>query len=63
MKKSIIVTVILALAIFSLTAAGANFKYVGSEKCKMCHKTEKQGNQFGIWEASAHAKAYATLAG
>jgi hypothetical protein len=61
-KKSIVFAVILALAIFSLTAAGADFKYVGSEKCKMCHKTEKQGNQFGIWEASAHAKAFATLA-
>ena len=29
----------------------------------MCHKSEAQGEQFPIWEKSAHAKAYATLAG
>jgi hypothetical protein len=37
--------------------------YVGSEKCKMCHKTEAQGAQHPIWEKSAHAKAYEKLAG
>ena len=36
--------------------------YVGAGGCKMCHKSEKKGNQFGQWEASKHAKAYATLA-
>ncbi len=36
--------------------------YVGSEKCKMCHKTEAQGAQHVIWEKSSHAKAFATLA-
>ena len=36
--------------------------YVGSEKCKMCHKTEAQGSQHPMWEKSAHAKAYETLA-
>ncbi len=63
MRKTSIVFVIMALVIFSVAAFGANHKYVGADKCKMCHKTAKQGNQFGIWQASAHAKAYATLAG
>ena len=36
--------------------------YVGAGGCKMCHKSAKKGNQFGQWEASKHAKAYATLA-
>lgn len=35
--------------------------YVGAKACGMCHKTEKQGGQLGIWEGSAHAKAYETL--
>ena len=35
--------------------------YIGVKKCKICHKTEKQGRQFGKWEASKHAKAYAAL--
>lgn len=27
----------------------------------MCHKSEKQGSQLAIWEASTHSKAYKTL--
>lgn len=37
--------------------------YVGVKSCKMCHKGEKKGDQFGKWEAGPHAKAIATLAG
>jgi len=37
-------------------------EFVGVKKCKTCHKKEEDGNQFGVWEASAHAKAYETLA-
>ena len=37
-------------------------EYVGVKKCKICHKKEEDGNQYGIWEKSAHAKAYETLA-
>ena len=35
--------------------------YVGSGKCQICHKTEKQGQQYPIWEKSNHAKAFAAL--
>ena len=38
-------------------------KFVGTNKCKMCHKKAKSGEQFKIWKKSAHAKAFATLAG
>lgn len=37
--------------------------YVGVKSCKMCHKGEKKGDQFGKWEAGPHAKAFAVLAG
>lgn len=37
--------------------------YVGASKCKMCHKTAKQGEQYPIWQNSPHAKSYETLAG
>lgn len=40
--------------------AGDN-KYIGAKGCKMCHQTEKQGNQFSIWQKSKHAEAYKTL--
>ncbi|MEI6971848.1 MAG: multiheme c-type cytochrome [bacterium] len=36
--------------------------YVGVKSCKMCHKGEKKGDQFGKWEASLHGKAHAVLA-
>ncbi|UCG53783.1 MAG: cytochrome C554 [Candidatus Latescibacterota bacterium] len=37
--------------------------YVGTAKCKTCHKTAAQGEQFTIWEKSKHAKAFEALAG
>jgi hypothetical protein len=35
---------------------------IGTDKCKICHKSEKSGNQYGIWAASQHAQAYTALA-
>jgi len=32
--------------------------YVGVDKCKMCHKGEKNGMIFETWEAEKHAHAY-----
>ncbi len=37
-------------------------EFIGVDRCKTCHRKEEDGEQFGIWEKSAHAKAYATLA-
>ena len=37
--------------------------YQGVAKCKTCHKKVEQGEQYGIWQKTAHAKAYETLAG
>lgn len=34
-------------------------KYVGAEKCKMCHMSK--GKQYPQWQASKHAKAFETL--
>lgn len=44
-------------------AAGAVHKYIGVEKCGVCHKAEAKGNQLGQWQKSAHAHAFETLAG
>ncbi|MFC2170004.1 multiheme c-type cytochrome [Acidobacteriota bacterium] len=38
-----------------------DFTYIGAGKCKICHKTEKQGKQHPIWEESKHSKAFQTL--
>jgi hypothetical protein len=37
-------------------------KYVGNKSCKMCHKSEESGNQFGEWEKGPHANAFKLLA-
>lgn len=64
MKKiSIVMLVIFLVSVVSIGFAQApKFKYVGVAKCKMCHKGEKNGNIFEIWQKNSHAKAYATLA-
>ncbi len=72
MKRIIASFVIIAFLVLMVTVAMAQetktaaapktFKYVGVAKCKMCHKGEKHGNVFEIWEKSKHATAYATLA-
>ncbi|MCX6152260.1 MAG: cytochrome c family protein [Ignavibacteriales bacterium] len=35
--------------------------FVGAEKCGMCHKSDKAGKQFTIWQGSKHANAYKAL--
>lgn len=40
----------------------ADAKYIGAAKCKSCHSGEEKGDQYGIWEKGAHAKAFETLA-
>jgi hypothetical protein len=35
--------------------------YVGAAKCKMCHKSEKQGQQYPLWEARKHSKSFVAL--
>lgn len=56
MKKAIITFLTLTAFIFA-----QDFEYVGSAKCKMCHKKVEDGNQYGKWEAGPHAKAFETL--
>ncbi len=42
--------------------APAKNRYIGSKACKNCHSATSKGEQFQKWEASKHAKAFATLA-
>jgi hypothetical protein len=72
-KHMIALSTILLLAVWVIVvqtpvSAGeegeeAQHMYIGVAKCKTCHKTAAQGEQFVIWEKSQHAKAYETLAG
>ncbi len=44
-----------------MNAAFAQNKYVGVKTCSPCHKTDKQGKQFVVWQNSKHSQAYKTL--
>jgi len=59
MKK--IITLLAVAGILSLYAGEKKFEYIKSSSCKMCHKSEKRGNQWGVWEGTTHAKAFESL--
>ena len=64
MKKKIGFWIGLMILLSVSTVAWAqSAKYVGPDKCKICHKkAKKDGNAFGIWKKSKHAGAFKTLA-
>lgn len=62
MKKLLPGLLILIACFFAVQMFAQDFTYVGAAKCKMCHKTEKQGKQYPLWEERKHSKACATLA-
>lgn len=37
------------------------FSFTGSEACRLCHGSDEIGNQYKIWVASPHSKAYQLL--
>jgi hypothetical protein len=58
----ILVLAVWVTAMQSPVSAGEERAFVGVAKCKTCHKSEAQGEQYPIWLESKHAKAYETLA-
>jgi len=59
MKKAVILIAITAVA--ALALAAQTFTYVGASKCAICHKSEAQGKQYPIWQASKHSQSLAAL--
>lgn len=62
MKKALLVLLLLTAIVFFIFLFGQEFSYVGAGKCKICHRTEKQGKQFPIWEESQHFQSFTALA-
>ena len=61
MKKVLPVSILILALVFITNLFSQEFTYVGAAKCKICHKSEKQGKQFPIWEESTHSKSFAAL--
>ncbi len=51
---------ILLLAVTGLALA-QGFDYVGTDGCKICHKSAAKGDQYGKWLAGSHIGAFETL--
>ena len=59
-----VIGVVVAAAFLVGLASQAKAKearYVGAESCSRCHKKDKDGSQYKIWQGTKHAKAYETL--
>jgi hypothetical protein len=52
----VVMTVLVSTALLSQTPT-----YVGAAKCSICHRTESQGRQYPIWQASKHSQSVAAL--
>jgi len=61
MKRAFLIIIISVGIIFITNLFSQEFTYVGASKCKICHKTEKRGKQFLIWEESGHSKSFTAL--
>jgi len=61
MKKVLVIIIVGIVIIFIASLFSQEFTNVGAGKCKICHKTEKQGKQFLIWEEGKHSKSFTAL--
>ena len=58
-KKGIL---LICMAVFLISAvSGQTSKYIGADKCKLCHNKPATGDQYAIWLKSPHAQAIKTL--
>ena len=66
MNKTMVLLAVVASVASSAGSAraqdNAGNTYLGVKSCAgLCHKSDKQGNQLGIWEKTGHSQAYTTL--
>jgi hypothetical protein len=61
MKKVLLISIVGIFLISIISLFSQEFTYVGAGKCKICHKSEKQGKQFLLWEEGKHSKSFAPL--
>ncbi len=60
-NNSFLIQIALFLIVGFSTNVVSQNKFVGVQKCAMCHKAEKYGNQIKKWESDPHSKAFNTL--
>ncbi len=66
MNRSIVVAALLSALLLPLGVSnslceGAKHKFMGVANCKMCHNKKDTGDQYNLWKATSHSKAWETL--
>jgi len=61
MKKIIIGFISTTVIILIVYSFAQEFEYIGADKCKICHKSEKRGAQYTKWEERRHSKSFQVL--
>jgi len=61
MKKVLFLLIAFIGIVLISSLFSQEFTYVGAGKCQICHKTEKQGQQFPLWESRKHSKSFQAL--
>jgi hypothetical protein len=56
----LLIGLLATMVLLALTGLAQN-KYTGVKMCGACHKADKTGAAYVVWEKSAHAKAFETL--
>jgi excinuclease UvrABC ATPase subunit len=55
---------LVCISLFLVNIVSAQtFKYIGADKCKMCHNKAATGDQYNKWLKDPHSRAIATLSG
>jgi len=57
------IVLVFGLLLFLGNAVVAQHKYIGADKCKMCHNKPEKGEQYNKWVSDPHSKAFASLKG
>ena len=47
--------------LLAASVSAQTFKYIGADKCKMCHNKPATGDQYGKWLKDPHAQSMKTL--
>jgi hypothetical protein len=61
MNKKNLLVICLSLLIAG-TVSAQTYKYIGADKCKMCHNKPATGEQYNKWAKDPHSKALKSLA-
>lgn len=61
MKNWVAGVISVVVLILMASLFGQEFKYVGVDKCKICHRSKARGAQYTKWKQRKHSQSYEVL--